>query len=89
MKIEITQRVRQYGYFIWKKSQDEKMINLLGDGRAKVHLIFDNAILGEKNVDWKNRRISIGWRWTRALPEAKKYFVVSFQKPNTLEIKCR
>ena len=64
------------------------MSDLLGK-REAVEVVFMNAPHGKKKIDWRWRRISIGWRWTRPLPEAKKVFVLKMTKANTLEIECR
>jgi hypothetical protein len=88
VELEITDRARQYGYVFWKHHQDEAMAGLLGK-RSVVDVVFMNAHHGKKNIDWQHRRISLGWRWTRALPESDKVFVLKMSKSNKLEIQCR
>lgn len=88
VEVEITKRARQYGYVFWKRRQDEAMAKLLRNKKA-VDVVFMNANHGKKNVDWRYRRISVGWRWTRPLPESKKVFVLKMSKSNELEIQCR
>jgi hypothetical protein len=88
VEVEITKRARQYGYVFWKHRQDDEIAELLGK-REAVDVVFMNAEHGKKNIDWQHRRISIGWRWTRSLPEAKKVFVLKLSKANKLEIQCR
>lgn len=88
MEIEITKRARQYGYIFWRRNQDEDMSRLLGK-RDTVELLFMNAEHGKKNIDWRYRRISIGWRWTRSLPLSAKVFVLKISKSNKLEVQCR
>jgi len=88
VEVEITERARRYGYVFWKIRQDEEMAALLGK-REAVDVTFMNAEHGKKKIDWKYRRISIGWRWTRSLPESKKVFILKFSKSNRLEIQCR
>ncbi len=88
VEIEITERARKYGYVFWKTHQDGDMSVLLGK-RDRVDVVFMKADHGNKKIDWKNRRISVGWRWTRSLTESKKIFVLKMSKSNKLEIKCR
>jgi len=88
VEVEITQRSRRYGYVFWKSCQDEEMAALLGK-REVVEVTFMNAEHGKKKIDWQYRRISIGWRWTRSLPESKRAFILKISKSNRLEIQCR
>ena len=88
VEVKITERARRFGYVFWTFRQDDEMAKLLGDRNA-VDLVFMNASHGHKNVDRRYRRISIGARWTKPLPESKKVFVLKMLKPNTLEIQCR
>ena len=86
--VEFTKRARQYGYVFWKYRQDDAMAELLGN-RDTVNVVFMNANHGKKKIDWRYRRISLGWRWTRFLPESKKVLILKMSKPNELEIQCR
>jgi hypothetical protein len=88
VEVEITKRARQYGYVFWKYRQNDAMSKLLGN-RDAVDVVFMNADQGTKNIDWRYRRISIGWRWTRPLPESMKVFVLKMSKSQKLEIQCR
>lgn len=67
MELPITDRSRKHGYIFWSKRQDGDVSKLLKNSRS-VRLHFRGSDRGEKNVDWKYRRISIGWKWTRELP---------------------
>jgi hypothetical protein len=88
VEVALTERIRKYGYLYWKRRQDDEISNLLGQ-RASVDVVFMNADHGRKRIDWQYRRISIGWRWTRALPESKKVLVLKLSKDGTLDIQCR
>jgi hypothetical protein len=90
LKIPITKSARQFGYIIWPPSLNERMNIFLG-GAPQVHLIFMGADLGKKNVDWKYRRISIGYRWTHRLPdEVSAYILVLANKDErTLLVECQ
>ena len=87
MQIEILDRSRNYGYMFWMKSQDMEIKDLLGN-IDRVSLVFDGNQIGEKNVDLKNRRISIGHNLTRRLSPKIKFFNVSLKKPSTLIVVC-
>lgn len=88
VKVDITDRAKKYGYVFWRKAQDEAMSSLLGK-REAVDVVFMNAEHGKKKIDWRHRRISIGWRWTRKLPQSKQVFVLKMSKQNKLVIQCQ
>jgi hypothetical protein len=88
VELEIKPRARRYGYLYWGRQQDVEMSRLLGK-RDAIDIIFMGASHGQKRIDWKYRRISIGWRWTRSLPQSKKVFLLHVSKFNKLEIECR
>lgn len=60
---------RTYGYVIWAKEHDAAVRKLLGDSPT-VELVLPGDVQKRKNVDWKHRRISVGYSVTRALPES-------------------
>lgn len=90
IKIPISKSARQYGYVIWPPQLNKKMESFL-DGAPKVRLVFMGADLGEKNVDWKYRRISVGYRWTRRLSNDISEFVLAITDSNEkkLIIECQ
>lgn len=67
MKIPITKAARQYGYLIWN-SKTEPEIEKIFKGLDKVKVIFNNFNLGEKKIDRRYHRLSLGYKLTRALP---------------------
>ncbi len=67
MNIRITKGARQYGYLIWNSKNEAGIEELLKD-LDKVRVKFNNFDLGEKNIDRKYRRVSLGYKLTRALP---------------------
>jgi len=76
MNIKITKGARQYGYLIWNsKSNNEIEIMLMGLDSIKVH--FNEFDLGEKNIDRKYHRISLGYKLTRAMPQTHTMFSVT------------
>jgi hypothetical protein len=76
LTIPITKSARQFGYIIWPPRLNKQVDAFLG-GATHVHLIFMGADLGEKKVDWKYRRISIGYRWTRRLTDDLSEYVLA------------
>ncbi len=76
MKIAINNNGRKYGYFYWPKKFDLQIEAIVGKA-TQIRLFFNNADHGLKRVDWKNRRISIGARWTRNLPTNHAFYSVS------------
>lgn len=85
VRLPITARSRSYGYLIWTKSEDEKMKQLIGN-RDNLRIFLCGNDLLEKRVDWKYRRISLGYKHTRRLPEAATWFVVIFDQSKGLVI---
>ncbi len=79
MKLLITKSARQFGYLIWNSTNNADVDKLFG-GKTKIHVHFNGFDIGEKAIDWKYHRISIGYKFTRALPESAKYYVVALNK---------
>ena len=67
MNIPITKGAKQYGYLIWNQKTESEIEALLS-GLETVNVRFNNFNLGEKNIDRKYHRISLGYKLTRALP---------------------
>lgn len=88
ISILILPRSRKFGYVIWKREQDFDLKTCLKDVE-NVDIIFEGKNLGSKRIDWKYRRISIGWAKTRPISESKKYFNISLNKDRKLLIKCQ
>lgn len=90
LKIPITKSARQFGYVIWPPHLNDKVDAFLR-GASQVHLYFMGADLGQKNVDWKYRRISIGYRWTRRLSTDVSEYVLSLAEKDSdkLIVECQ
>ena len=88
VQIPILPRSKKFGYVIWKRKQDFDVKSCLKD-IENADVVFDGEQLGNKRVDWKYRRISLGWRQTREIPSSKKEFTVSLNKEGKLIIKCQ
>ena len=86
MVLPITKSARQFGYVIWSSRTDALMKQLLGN-RSEVPVLFNGLSIGVKSVDWKYHRISIGYKFTRALPEIAKVYKCSFHD-NVLEVEA-
>lgn len=50
----------------------------------EVFLVFNGKDVGIKRVDWKYRRISIGYKYTRYLRDEYKELRLDFEHPNKL-----
>ncbi len=71
----ITNRARQYGYVIWPKQSDSELRELLAE-RERIDVILNGQSLGERRVDWKYRRISVGPTATRSLGEDQSRYTL-------------
>lgn len=86
--ITITKSAKYFGYIIWSKQQNSQIVKLL-NGVKKIRLFFNNIDLGEKNVDWKYHRISIGYRLTRGIPENTENYILTLKENNILKVNCK
>lgn len=73
MLVPITKSARQFGYVIWTGKTNAEFQRLLGN-RSSVAVNFNGFLLGKKAIDWKYHRISIGYKFTRALPESASVY---------------
>ena len=79
MIIPITKSARQYGYVIWNSTNSADVDKLFG-GKKSIHVHFNDFDIGEKSIDWKFHRISIGYKFTRALPESAKSYMIDVKR---------
>lgn len=86
MVLSITKSARQFGYVIWSSKTDALMKQLIGN-RSEVLVSFNGLSIGVKSVDWKYHRISMGYKFTRALPETARVYKLSFHD-NVLEVEA-
>ncbi len=86
IEIPMSERSKKYGYVFWGKRADSQIESLLKE-KQKISVKFNGVDLGEKNIDWKHRRISLGWTQTRSLPNKKASFFLTVSKDNWLNIK--
>ena len=86
--IPISERARKYGYVIWPKKLDRDVRALLGDVDT-LAVVMDGRSLGEKRVDWKYRRISVGQSNTRVIAPGRSSFDLTAPNVGTLQIISR
>ena len=55
-------------------------------GRDSIPVIFNGFLLGEKNIDRKYFRISLGYKLTRAMPKDHNIYSVKI-KNGVLEVR--
>lgn len=84
MNLSITKGARQYGYLIWNKKIEKEIEEILS-GFDEVNINFNGFNLGRKKIDRKFHRISIGYKFTRALPETHNMYSIKL-KDNILEV---
>ncbi len=66
-QIPILDRARKYGYLYWPKRDNDRVCRFLS-GSDAIDIVFNDSYLGRKRIDRRYRRISLGWKQTRALP---------------------
>ncbi|MDD5129729.1 MAG: hypothetical protein PHS66_01560 [Candidatus Omnitrophica bacterium] len=86
--IPILNRARKWGYIIWKQKRDPDIKKLLNDA-DEILVNFEGQDLGKKRIDWKYRRISFGWRYTRKIPLNEKCYVLEISRGKGLSVKCQ
>lgn len=84
MNLEITKSARQFGYVIWNGKQENRVRALIGDVES-IDISFNGIYIGQKKVDWKYHRISIGYKFTRGLPASANTYLLKFEN-NILEV---
>jgi len=85
--LALSNRSRRYGYIYWRKKDDQSVRSLLGSSQ-ELQLILNGHPLGRKRVDWKNRRISLGWKQTRNLDKTMKVLRLLIDRDGSLSVRC-
>ena len=85
INIAITKGARQFGYLIWNNKNGIEIEKLL-EGLKRIHIKFNDFDLGEKNIDSKYHRISLGYKLTRAMPEEHNMYFI-YMENGILEVK--
>lgn len=81
----LSERLRKWGYIFWNKESDDLMKKFLNDARV-VDVVLENAQLGEKNVNWQKRRISVGRKQAKRIPETATSLRLSLSNDGKLKI---
>ena len=84
MKVLITKSARQFGYVIWNSKSADEIDKMLW-GKSDIEVNFNGFALGKKTIDWKYHRISIVYKFTRALPETARFYYIEL-KDGILEV---
>ena len=84
MELRITQSARQFGYIIWSRRTEPEMKEILGN-RLEIAVSLNGFSIGVKKIDWKYHRISIGYKFTRALPCSAQIYSL-YRHDDTLEV---
>jgi hypothetical protein len=87
LPLPISYRSRKYGYIYWLKKNDEAVREFFGKVQSVRVLLYGHP-LGLKRIDWKHRRISLGWKQTRSLAKDLTEFHLSFNSDGTVSVKC-
>lgn len=88
LTLPLSERTRKYGYVYWKKALDDDVLRLLADFDT-VHVILDGLYIGEKKLDFKNRRFSIGPGKSKLIPSDATVLKLSLLKNGKLNIRCQ
>lgn len=83
--IPILERSRKFGYIYWKADQDEGVKKFLGDA-DKIKLWVWDSFIGNRRIDWKNRRISIGYSRTREIGHGISAFQLIQRKDGSIKV---
>lgn len=87
VRIPISDRARKYGYVIWPKKLEAEVKAILPQQESIV-VTFNDQSIGERRIDWKYRRISVGPSHTRCLPDNVSTFEVSAPSAGKVAVKC-
>ena len=87
MDLLIPNRSRKYGYIYWRKENDLDIRQLLNSAKH-IEVLLEGRPLGRKEVDWKFRRISLGYKQTRSLGKSVTRFRLVVDDDGRLRVKC-
>jgi hypothetical protein len=87
LKIPVTSQSLRFGYIYWPAALDDSVRDFFGD-RKTVNVSFLDSFLGEKRLDYKYRRISIGPRKIQSVPPTATTFRLTFRNDGRLDIAC-
>lgn len=87
LNLPISNRGRKYGYITWTKNEESEVRKFLGDMK-RVQVIFEKEDLGEKNIDWNFRRISLGPSQTNRIRRDREEYNLVLSSKTTLKVTC-
>lgn len=88
MQIPISERSRRFGYLIWPRRLDSEIARELQD-RQRIRVVLEGKEMGEKLIDWRHRRISLGPKQTRAIAMTATTFEALVDGEGVLNIQIR
>lgn len=83
--VKFSESNRKYGYLHWSSKQDTDAKDLLGRKKA-VSIVLGGLYIGEKGIDNKFRRISIGPAKSRTIPEGVTELELKISKDGKLQV---
>lgn len=87
INLPLLPRSIKYGYLFWKKEHDPLIRKILGN-LEYVHVYLQNSYLGFKKIDWKYRRISLGYKWTKLFLHQCENVVIKKIAQDAIHITC-
>ena len=87
LTLPLTATGRKYGYIIWGKEVEADLRRLVGDDT--VTLILPGGAEKTQKVDWKHRRISLGYSVTRGLAEDVRAVHLNAPAPGRIHVTFR
>lgn len=87
IEIPLTERCRKYGYVYWTKELDSTVTKFFA-GKKRVTVVLDQYLLGDKKIDLKFRRISIGAVRAQGISKECDTFRLSLEKDGKLRVEC-
>lgn len=87
MDIPISKTARQFGYIIWNSVNGMELERIL-NGKSCIRINFNGVDIGEKNIDRRYHRISVGYKYTRNLPTSDNTYSICIEK-NILQVKTK
>ncbi len=88
IEIPITARARTYGYIIWSRKQTVDMELFVGKN-VTIDIETSDGLTKTKRVDRKQKRISLGYKFTRALEKRHTVFILTRLKPGRISLSTR
>jgi hypothetical protein len=84
-EVIITKSTRIYGYIFWNQTQVEDAKRFFGDLSA-IRLWIDGTYVGERQIDWKSRRIFVGVGSTQNLSKEANSLRLKFDENSEVRV---